>query len=312
MTKVRSTFRGALCALALLVCSTAYTSSAEAQGVLRFVSGTGNDANNCLRPTPCRSINRGVESAPDGAEVIILDSAGYGLAAGPSVTINKSITITAPSGVAATIANPQGTGILVSSGNVVLRGLTLVGQGTGQFGIVFTGGGSLSVENCTINGFSNAGISGAGANMFVKDTTVRNGGFDGISVSAGFATIVNCRIEFNGLGTANGFGVFATNNARVAVSDTVASGNGTGMGAESGVGSGAQLNAENCVAANNFLDGFRVNGSATTIVRVSNSTATNNTNGFRQTGGVFESRGNNTVRGNTSNTVGLITPISPV
>jgi len=306
MAKVRSTFRGAFCALALLVCSTAFTSSAEAQGVLRFVSGTGNDANNCLRPTPCRSINRGVESAPDGAEVIILDSAGYG----PTVTINKSITITAPSGVAATVATPSGTSFTVSSGNVVLRGLSLVGQGTGQFGIVFTGGGSLSVENCTINGFTTAGISAAGANLFVKDTTVRNGGFDGISVSDGFATIVNCRIELNGPGATNGFGVFATNNARVAVSDTVASGNGTGMGAESAAGLSAQLNAENCVASNNFLDGFRVTGSATTIVRVSNSTATNNTNGFRQTGGVLESRGNNTVRGNVANTVGIITVIA--
>jgi len=305
MTKVHPTFRGAFCALALLACSTAYTSSAEAQGVLRFVSGDGNDANTCLRTAPCRSIQRGVDSAPDGAEVIILNSAGYG----PTVTINKSITITAPSGVAATIATPSGTSITVSSGNVVLRGLTLVGQGTGQFGIVFTGGGSLSVENCTINGFSNAGISGAGANMFVKDTTVRNGGFDGISVGDGFATIVNCRIELNGPNT-NGFGVFASNNARVAVSDTVASGNGTGMGAESVAGFGAQLNAENCVASNNFLDGFRVTGSATTIVRVSNSAATNNANGFRQTGGVLESRGNNTVRGNTMNIVGAITIIA--
>ena len=238
--------------------------------------------------------------------MIILNSAGYG----PTVTINKSITITAPSGVAATIATPSGTSITVSSGNVVLRGLTLVGQGTGQIGIEFSGEGSLSVENCTINGFTNAGISAAGANLFVKDTTVRNGGFDGISVSAGFATIVNCRIEFNGPGTANGFGVFASNNARVAVSDTVASGNGTGMGAESVAGFGAQLNAENCVASNNFLDGFRVTGSATTIVRVSNSAATNNANGFRQTGGVLESRGNNTVRGNTMNIVGAITIIA--
>ncbi|HYN25311.1 MAG TPA: hypothetical protein VES69_09740, partial [Pyrinomonadaceae bacterium] len=104
MTKVHSTFRSVFCALALLVCSIAYTSSAQAQGVLRFVASTGNDANDCLRPTPCRSINRGVQSADSGAELIILDTAGYG----PTVTVNKSITITAPSGVAATIATPSG------------------------------------------------------------------------------------------------------------------------------------------------------------------------------------------------------------
>ncbi|MBA3356245.1 MAG: right-handed parallel beta-helix repeat-containing protein [Pyrinomonadaceae bacterium] len=309
MTKVHSTFRGAFCALALLACSMAYASSAQAQGVLRFVASTGNDANNCLRTTPCRSINRGVESAPSGSELIILDTAGYG----PTVTIDKSITITAPSGVAATIATPSGISITITNGDVVLRGLVLIGQGTGTDGIAFQAGSSLSVENCIINGFTNAGINAtsAGAALFVKDTTIRNGGLDGIFVSGLFATIYNCRLERNGT-LSSGFGIFAFNNARVTVSNTVAANNGSGFVAEADLGSGAQLNAENCVAANNTADGFRVAGAGTSIIRVSNSAATNNANGFRQTTGTFESRGNNTVRGNTSNTVGLITPITPV
>ena len=307
MIKVRSAFRGAFCALALLVCAIAFTSSAEAQGVLRFVSGTGNDANNCLRPTPCRSINRGVESAPDGAEVIILDTAGYG----PTVTINKSITITAPSGVAATIATPSGDSITITSGNVVLRGLSLVGQGTGTNGINLQGGTSVSVENFTINGFSRAGINAVGgAQLFVKDTTIRNGGLDGIFVANGSATIDNCRLEGNApTGSPIGFGVFASNGSRVTVRDSVAAGNGSGFVAEAEAGSSVQLNVENSVAANNSVDGFRVAGTGTAVIRVSNSAATNNANGFRQQTGVFESRGNNTVRGNTANTVGVITPI---
>ena len=304
MTKVHPIFRSVFCALALLVCSIAYTSSAQAQGVLRFVASTGSDANDCLRPTPCRSINRGVQSAPAGAELIILDTAGYG----PTVTVNKSITITAPSGVAATIATPSGVSITITAGDVVLRGLVWIGQGTGTDGIAFQAGSSLSVENCTINGFSEAGIFGTspGAALFVKDTTIRNGGLDGIFVGGLSATIDNCRLERNGTNN-DGFGIYALANSRVTVSDTVAASNGQGFVVEDG----AQLNAENCVAANNTSDGFRVAGTGTpAIMRVSNSAATNNATGFRQTTGTFESRGNNTVRGNGANTVGTITPIT--
>ena len=305
MTKVHSAFRGAFCALALLVCATACTSSAEAQGVLRFVSGTGNDANNCLRPTPCRSIQRGVDSAPVGAEVIILDTAGYG----PTVTINQSITITVPSGVAATIATPSGTSITVTGGDaVILRGLTLIGQGTGSTGINFSGGTAVYVESCIINGFDDAGISASGGgDLFVKDTTIRNGGLDGIAVNAGLATIDNTRLERNGPGAASGFGLFANSNARVTVRNTVTANNGVGFVAEGT----AVLNAENCIATNNTTAGFRVGGTAgVSTMRVSNSVATNNGTGFQQSGsGMFQSRLNNTVRGNTTETMGVIIPI---
>ncbi len=305
MIKVRSAFRGAFCALALLVCAIAFTSSAEAQGVLRFVSGTGSDANNCLRPTPCRSIQRGVDSAPVGAEVIILDTAGYG----PTVTISQSVTITVPSGVAATIATPTGTSITVAGGDaVILRGLSLVGQGTGSTGINFTGGTSLSVENCIINGFATAGINQqGGAELFVKDTTIRNGGLDGISLGSGLATIDNTRLERNGPG-AGGYGLFARGNSRVTVRNTVAANNGSGFVAEDT----AVLNAENCVATNNTAAGFRVGGgTGASTMRVSNSVATTNGTGFQQTGtGTFQSRQNNTVQGNTANTAGTISPIT--
>ncbi len=304
MTEVYSAFRGACCALALLVCATVFTSSAEAQGVLRYVSGTGNDANNCLRPSPCRSIQRGVDTAPDGAEVIILDTADYG----PTVTINKSITITAPSGVAATIATPSGTSITVTGGDaVILRGLTLIGQSTGPIGINFSGGTALYVESCIINGFDEAGIiSQSGGDLFVKATTIRNGGLDGIAVNAGLATIDNTRLERNGPDAANGFGLFANGNSRVTVRNTVAANNGVGFVAEDT----AVLNAENCIATNNTTVGFRVSGGPSTM-RVSNSVATNNGVGFQQSGtGTFQSRQNNTVRGNTTETTGVIITIT--
>ena len=75
----------------------------------------------------------------------------------------------------------------------------------------------------------------------------------------------------------------------------------------------AELSCEECVSSNNGY-GFAVilSGGAATI-RVSHSTATNNTsNGFVQSStGVFESLGNNLVRGNTGgDTSGTITVIA--
>ncbi len=314
MIKVYSTLRGTICALALLICVTAYASSAEAQGVLRFVSGTGSDANNCLRPTPCRSIQRGVDTAPDGAEVIILDTAGYG----PTVTIDKSITITTPSGVAATIATPSGVAILVTGGGaVILRGLSLIGLGTASLGINYSGTGSLSVDNCILTGFTEEGINSSGTTLFVKSTIIRNGGLDGILVNGGSATIDNCRIERNGPNAplSGGYGIYAKGNSRVMVRNTVAASNGIGFVAEDS----AVLNAENCVATKNTAVGFRVGGGTAggaSMMRVSNSVATNNGIGFQQfvnssgSGGTFESRENNTVRGNAIDATGSITGIS--
>ena len=76
----------------------------------------------------------------------------------------------------------------------------------------------------------------------------------------------------------------------------------------------AELSCEECVSSNNGY-GFAVDavsGGVATI-RVSHSTATNNTSfGFVQAGaGVFESLGNNLVRGNNgTDTSGTITVIA--
>ena len=81
----------------------------------------------------------------------------------------------------------------------------------------------------------------------------------------------------------------------------------------SAAGTTAELSCEECVASNND-SGFVVFATAGGVatIRVSRSTATNNTTyGFTQVGtGVFESLGNNLVRGNANgNTSGTITVI---
>jgi hypothetical protein len=291
---------------------------ANAQPQRTFVSAqTGNDANtvnNCSLAQPCRNFNAAIGVVNAGGEVVALDSGGYG-----PTTISKSVTLTSPAGVyAAVTALAAGSNAILvnatSTDTVVLRGLTLTGLG-GQIGINATSVGNLHIEGCIISGFTGDGIlinlSADGSHIFIKDTIIRNNNSNGfeITTTTGVvrASIDNCRFERNLL---NGFLAYA--NSRVTINRTVASGNtGAGFYALDNVGSTiAELNCEECVSLNNgngFLVGAIAASAAT--IRVAYSTATNNTSfGFNQSGtGVFESLGNNLVRGNSSgDTVGTI------
>ena len=305
--------------VSLITFTFAFTLLAYAQPQRTFVSAqTGNDANtvnNCSLAQPCRNFNAAVGVVAAGGEVVALNSGGYGV-----TTISKAVTLTSPSGVYAAITalTAFSSGIIVSAATtytVVLRGLTLTGLG-GQTGVNVTSVGNLHIEGCVISGFTSNGINVAltadGSHIFLKDTIVRNNDNNAVFISTTTGTvrasIDNCRSERN-LGT----GFVASNNSRVTVNRSVASGNlnGTGFLAV-GVGSGvtAELSCAGCVSSNNF-NGFAVNAiSGAATIRVSHSTATNNTNtGFQAGAGVFESLGNNLVRGNGTNTVGTITVI---
>src|SRR5262245_17075337 len=72
----------------------AVAGQAHAQANRTFVSGSGNDANPCSLPAPCRSFAGAITKTNAGGEIVVLDSAGYG-----SVTITKSISISAPDGI---------------------------------------------------------------------------------------------------------------------------------------------------------------------------------------------------------------------
>ena len=309
MTKSGTTIK----ALASLVFALSLCSTAQAQSRV-FVSGLGSDANPCSRTAPCRTFQQAHNVVAAAGEVVVLDAAGYG-----QVTITKSVNIIGD-GVYAGVTVPSGDGITINSATAVvaLRNLTINGLGSGTNGINVTSVGTLHVEGCVISGFTGRGIlislSADGSHIFIKDTITRNNGNDGISIltitGTVRASIDNCRSEGNG---SNGF--FAAQNSLVTINRSVASGNvNVGFFAlSSGSGPTVELSCEECVSSNNG-SGFRVNtlsGGAATI-RVSHSTATNNTNfGFAQlSAGVFKSLVNNLVDGNGTDTSGTITVIA--
>jgi Right handed beta helix region len=176
--------RTILIAAALALAAVLPAVSAQAQSPRTFVSAAGSDSNPCSFAAPCRHFQNAVDATSAGGEVDALDPAGYG-----PITITQAITIEGQGW--SYIAPPAGAGAIhvnIVSGTVTIRGVSLNGVGiTGiTTGIVFNGGGSLSVQNCVISNFSGPGIKfapNASSQISVSDTKVSDNSA-GIQISA--------------------------------------------------------------------------------------------------------------------------------
>jgi hypothetical protein len=313
MNLLRLSLKLSFLCFAILACS----SAVRAQMVIRFVASYGNDANPCTRTQPCRTLQRGVDATPVGSELQVLDTGSYG----PTVNITKSITISAE-GVTATLFNPTATAaftINIVSANIVLGGLTLSGGGEGLRGIEITEAAVLHIERCEIERFAIQGIllNFADTKLFIKDTVVRANGTDGLLINgngtAARVSVENSRFENNGEDGMDIDGVesnvtrsVTSGNAgdgieqsagRMNVSWTTSAQNGSGYN----VGFGGQMTLEYVVGRSNTSAGLNVSGGASS--RISNSVFTHNGVGI-QNGGVTETRLNNTVTENATNTAG--------
>jgi hypothetical protein len=272
----------------------------RAQSFQTFVSATqGVDNNTCASTTPCRTIARAISEVKDGGEVVIIESGDYA-----PFGVSKSVTVTAAPGVSAGITSTSAVAIGIGiqpTDVVVLRGLTFRGFGSAATGLLFSTPGTLHIENCLVEGFTQAGIDCfpivAGLQqVFIKNTTARRNyygilieGYSQLAASVR-ASLQGCKLENNSFK-----GLTVGNNARATVSDSTAAHNNIGFEA---VVNG-ELNLENCVSSNNNEG---VTAISTSVIRVSDSTITDNGTGLnnQSTGGIL-SRRNNTVEGNTTN-----------
>ena len=287
--------KSVLAALLLLTCSPAFAAFQRT-----FVASTGSDTNDCSRQAPCRNFAAAIAQAATGAEVVALDSAGYG----PIGSIDKSISIVAPQGVHAALTAFSGQAIAINSpgSSIVLRNLFLTGLGAG-FGITVDDAQSVTMDHLWISGFpSGVLFNPAGQSaLVISDTVIRKSSGDAASLSAGgpfsnTVTILRSRFEQN-----NG-GVAAFPGANVAVKDTAMVNNVTGVRAFSSASSSVFVVLENCVLNGNFY-GIQASESASsnTVIRVSNSTITFNEFGLLVDGaGAADilSRENNTFEDN--------------
>jgi len=289
----------------VLIVSIAIVSSAtlRAQATRTWVSGVGDDVNPCSRTAPCKTFAGAISKTAAGGEIDVLDPGGFG-----AVSITKSIAIENDGALAGVLVSGT-NGIVVSaaaSDVVTIRGLILEGLDTSLSGINFTSGGSLHVENCTIEGF-NVGISfapSATSSLYVKDTIIRKNtttGGGGVLVKPGTSGRADVSFDHVRL-EGNFFGFRGEDRTTANIRDSISNGNATnGFLAFSGAGGTVQINLESCVSANNGASGVSANGAAATV-RISNVTVTNNTTGLNSVNGAtIASFQNNRIGGNTTN-----------
>ena len=280
----------ALAAAGLSLAAFLSASPAMALNTRSFVSPTGNDANACTLPAPCRTFQIAFNQTIAGGEIDVLGSAGYG-----ALTIDKAISIVNPGGyVASMFVAAGGVGITVNApadAAVNLQGLTIDGGGAGYNGIVFNSGASLTIDNCVVKNFHNIGDAATGHGIYIAptsgtlkfaitNTTASNNGYGGVSMFMPIGGSANITGVIDHLvATANQFyGIVSDSHSSGA--ETVAIANSITSDAYSGIFSG------------NY-------GSGTMKVSIDNVTASGNQRGIEADGTAKVFLGRSTIMGNT-------------
>jgi len=327
-----------LAALSIAVATPFISLQAQAVQRTHVSAAFGSDANtatNCAAAAPCRFFTAAMTVTDPNGEVIVLDSGGYG-----AVTITQSVALIAPTGVYAGISvfpGADGVTIATAGVNVVLRGLSINGQG-GNNGINMTAGNSLTVENCVISNVTQNGITvNAATNVNITDTIVRRNGNYGINLQNGVKATITRAVAS---GHVNNFGIFLNGNtpstSTVDIADSTVDGNyygiyafstvstailklsvrdsrivgnsSVGLAAVSNAGAAVSLTASNNMVSNN-ANGLYASGAGAKIISTGNTVTGNTYGGFFNGSGVFVSAGNNTVYDNGANTSGTITAV---
>jgi hypothetical protein len=302
MKTLSTTVKALTCALFIL----ALSSLANAQATRTWVSGVGDDVNPCSRTAPCKTYAGAISKTAVNGEISTLDPGGFG-----AVTITKSITIEGTQGQGyGSILHSGTTGVSIPFDNftaagetqksVRLRNLNINGSGgsggnasSGLRGINITGGVAATgtevfVEDCIIDGsFQSPGNgirdtrSGGGV-LSVRNSTVRNTLGAGITASpASGTTAIKVTIAHSNVYNC-AFGVAFSNGVKATLYDCAFSSNTTGVFTDA-TGGTTELAVDHCVVSNNGT-GFAAQ-SANTFIRVSNTTAMNNTTLFTVAGG---------------------------
>lgn len=327
--------RGALALAAALLVSV----PAQAQLFRAYLAIDGNDANPCTLPQPCRLLPAALGAVADGGEIWLLDSANYNTA---TVNIAKSVTILAvPGAVGSILANGSPAVFIDTAGvNVALRNIVIVrfpGSAV-TYGINMTNGSSLTVEGSLVSGPSDACIRVEGAvSVRVIDSTIRCDGY-GIQVRNGVsatitrsvisapvgyavaaegsaagttttASVADSTLQGSGVGGYAG-STNATATAILAVGGSQVDRNGFGLQASSSAGGTARLTARDNLITNGQFYGIQVTGAGARAWAVGNTVSDGLFGLAAESGGVFESAGDNAVRNNGTNKSGTIAVVA--
>jgi hypothetical protein len=272
---------------AALVLPLAFSAPAQAQATRTWVSGVGDDVNPCSRTAPCKTFAGAISKTAASGEINCIDPGGFGV-----VTITKSITIDC-GGTFGSILAAGSNGVIVNAAGikVILRNLSIDGAGTGVNGVNYIQGAEVTVEKCSIFGFTNNGVNMAltatSGNLYVIDTNFNLAGRGvRVSTTSGFAVGQIQNASFKGLSInaaeSGPNGILSVNNSSFALNATAVNSNGTG----------ATINVTNSILTNNTT---AFNAGAGTIMRISGNKIFDNPTGFV---GTIQSGADNKTAGN--------------
>ena len=281
MTKLRLT----LTALAIIAFTLTVSLSSQAQS-RTWVSGVGDDLNPCSRTAPCKTFAGAISKTAKDGEIDALDPGGFG-----AVNITKSITIDGTPTGSAGILNSGITGVTVNITDVndvrkavTLRGISIQGAGSGTRGVRIIAGSKVFIENCFISGQNGSPGDGirdertTGGLLEVDNPTITNNTGNGINVApSSGSTAINVHVANSRLQGNGNTGLVLGNGVKATIYNSVVTGHsGTGGGFFLSASAGTtELSVDQCVVSNNNV-GF-IASTANTTIRVSNTTAINNT-----------------------------------
>jgi hypothetical protein len=290
-----------------LIALFATSSVAHAQATRTWVSGVGDDANPCSRTAPCKTFAGAISKTAPCGEIDVLDPGGFG-----ALTITKCISIEAE-GVIAGVLVSGTNGFLIAAAptdNVMIRGLTFEGLGTGLDGIKIQTAGKVYIQNCHIDNFTGWGINfvpnNTPAELFVTNTTIRHSGNFTNNTGGGIemvpspvqnanATLVNVHLQ------GNDHGLLVQDGAQVVMKHSESAGNSfAGLNVTASTAAASLLMDQSDSVSNGT--GLVVSGVQATA-RLTNSSFTNNGIGVNNAGTVG-SWGNNYIAGNTTDLMG--------
>ena len=314
MSKFRFTFK----VLALAIFMFASVSIAQAQASRTWVSGVGDDANPCSRTAPCKTWAGAISKTAACGEIDALDPGGFG-----AVTITKSITLDG-TGTFASILASLVNGIVINAAStdvVTIRGISINGFCNGINGINILQAKTVNVEDCVIFRFNTGnGITVNETNdlaLNVRNTVIRDNTLDAINtVTSGAANKVTVTLDNVRL-SGSGNGLHARSGSRVFAHNSVFSNNTTnGIFVDAAGANFATVRVWTSVISVNGANGVRAgnagNVGASGFEMGQNQIDNNVGNGVLvSTGGVVETFGNNSIRGNGTDGCAPCTNVAP-
>jgi hypothetical protein len=293
-------------ALALSAPAMLCAAPATAQAQRTWVSGSGSDAADCSRATPCQTFAGAYAKTAIEGEINCVDAAGYGV-----LQILHSISIVCDGTESGIVSNSTNAVVILTQfgDKVLISGLDITGSGNGFNGILVAGQGTTTLRNVAIHNMQTRGIrfeAGGITRLVLENVLIANNGSSadptsaGLFVSPPFAGGVpslimdNVRI-INNVGA--GLRVDAVGHANIVVRVTARhsqfTGNAAGLLVKGATGGSSLSVVLDDVSISGNSNGIIVNGLGSSVVVGGSLITENNTALLALQGGDLVSYGDN-------------------